>query len=136
MLSKSYHDMIQYKTFEDRYKYLKLLGHVGEDTFGFNRWVNQSFYTSSNWRSVRSKVIIRDNGCDLGCESRPIFGRIHIHHINPVTLEQLEDEDPILFDLDNLVCTSTITHQAIHYGNESSLIQDYVPRKPGDTKLW
>jgi hypothetical protein len=136
MKIRSYHEMLQYDNFIERYRYLRLIGHVGEDTFGFNRFVNQSFYTSREWRSVRSQVIIRDNGCDLGCDSRPIYGPIHIHHINPVSLEQLENEDPMLFDLDNLICTSGETHRAIHYGDESGLIQDYVPRHPGDTKLW
>lgn len=135
-MNKSYREMIQYSTFQERYRYLRLFGHVGEDTFGFNRYINQSFYTSSDWRAIRTQVIIRDNGYDLGCEERPIFGPIHIHHINPVSLEQLENEDPILYDLDNLICTSDITHRAIHYGDETSLVQDYVPRRPGDTKLW
>ena len=135
-MNKTYHEMLEYKTFKDRYKYLRLIGYVGEDTFGFNRFVNQQFYTSRMWRSVRSQVIIRDNGCDLACPDRPILGKIYIHHINPVSLEQLEDEDPILFDLNNLVCVSHTTHNAIHYGDESTLIEDYVPRRPGDTTLW
>lgn len=135
-MSKTYHEMLEYKTFKDRYKYLRLIGYVGEDTFGFNRFVNQQFYTSRMWRSVRSQVIIRDNGCDLACPDRPILGKIYIHHINPVSLEQLEDEDPILFDLNNLVCVSHTTHNAIHYGDESTLIEDYIPRRPGDTTLW
>ncbi len=133
---KTYNEMMQYTSFEERYKYLRLYGFIGEDTFGFNRYINQSFYSSQDWKSVRSKVIIRDNGCDLGCSERPIYGPIQIHHITPVTLEQLENEDPLLFDLNNLVCTSIITHRAIHYGDEDSLIKDYVPRTPGDTKLW
>ena len=135
-MNKTYHEMLEYKTFKDRYKYLRLIGYVGEDTFGFNRFVNQQFYTSRMWRSVRSQVIIRDNGCDLACPDRPILGKIYIHHINPVSLEQLEDEDPILFDLNNLVCVSHTTHNAIHYGDESTLIEDYVPRRPDDTTLW
>lgn len=135
-MNKTYHEMLEYKTFKDRYKYLRLIGYVGEDTFGFNRFVNQQFYTSRMWRSVRSQVIIRDNGCDLACPDRPILGKIYIHHINLVSLEQLEDEDPILFDLNNLVCVSHTTHNAIHYGDESTLIEDYIPRRPGDTTLW
>ena len=136
MMPKSYHELIQIDSYEDRFNYLKLHGMVGESTFGFNRFVNQSFYTSSEWRSVRSKVIIRDNGCDLGIPERPIIVRIHVHHINPVTMEQLEENDPILFDPDNLICVDPNTHNALHYGDRSLLIPDIVMRKPGDTKLW
>ena len=135
-MTKSYNELIRLESFEERYQYLRLHGVVGEDIFGFNRWINQSFYTSREWRSARSKVIIRDNGCDLGCEDRPIIYRIQIHHINPVTMEQLENEDPILYDLNNLICTDPMTHKAIHYGDESLLVKDYEPRRPGDTKLW
>lgn len=127
---------MQLYTFEERFQYLKLHGTVGESIFGFARYVNQSFYTSSKWRSVRDQVIIRDNGCDLGIPDRIIGHRIQVHHINPVTLEQLENDDPVLFDLNNLICTDPMTHKAIHYGDESLLIEDYKPRRPGDTKLW
>ena len=136
MANKSYREMLQYKTFDERFNYLKLSGKVGETIFGFNRFVNQNFYASKKWRSVRSQVIIRDNGCDLGCDDRLIGSRIQIHHINPVTMEMLENEDPCLFDLDNLICTDYITHRAIHFGDANLLQQDYVPRRPGDTKLW
>ena len=123
-------------SFEERYEYLRLYGHVGEDVFGFNRYLNQDFYNSQKWRNLRSKLIIRDDGCDLACPDRPIYGRIHVHHIVPVTIEMLEENDPILYDLNNLVCTSDMTHRAIHYGDASLLQKDYVPRRPGDTKLW
>lgn len=136
MKSRSYHELIRLDSYEDRFRYLRLNGVVGKDTFGFDRYLNQAFYTSREWRSVRDKVIIRDNGCDLACPDRLIGRRIQIHHINPVTLEQLEDNDPMLFDLDNLICTDPNTHLAIHYGDESLLVKDYVPRRPGDTKLW
>ena len=135
-MSKTYRELITFDSFEDRYNYLKLFGVVGEDVFGFSRYINQHFYTSSIWRSVRTQVIIRDDGCNLGCKDRPIAGRIHVHHINPVTLDMLEDEDPILYDLNNLICTDDLTHRAIHYGDVSLLQKDYIPRKPGDTKLW
>lgn len=135
-MTKSYHELMQMPTFEERFEYLRLYGVVGEDIFGFNRFVNQAFYTSDPWKSARNKVIIRDGGCDLACPDREIFHRIQIHHINPVTIEQLENEDPILYDLNNLICTSPTTHRAIHYGDASLLIQDYIPRRPGDTKLW
>ncbi len=133
---KSYNELVQLPTFKERFDYLRLYGKVGEDTFGFARYVNQSFYTSDKWRSVRNQVIIRDNGCDLGIQDRSILYRIQVHHINPVSLEQLENDDSALFDLNNLICTDPMTHRAIHYGDESLLMEDYTPRRPGDTKLW
>lgn len=133
---KSYSELIRIPTFMDRYKYLKLDGIVGDSTFGFDRYINQSFYTSSVWRQLRSKIIVRDEGCDLAIPDRPIAKTIFIHHINPITLEMFEEDDPLLYDEDNLVCVSNDTHSAIHYGDESLLIPDYVPRRPGDTKLW
>lgn len=133
---RTYKEMISFPTFKERFDYLKLNGVVGESTFGFHRIVNQSFYSSREWRSIRSKVIIRDDGCDLGVEDRPINDRVHIHHLNPVTLEQLEDNSSMLYDLDNLVCVSYATHLAIHYGDDSILFPDLIERTPGDTKLW
>lgn len=135
-MSKSYSEMSQFLTFKERFQYLKLHGVVGESVFGFHRYVNQNFYTSRRWRSIRSEVIIRDDGCDLGISTRPIYDRVYIHHINPVSLEQLEDDHPSLYNLDNLVCVSYDTHLAIHYGDENMLIPDTFDRKPGDTKLW
>lgn len=135
-MSKSYHELLTFDSFEDRYNYLRLFGVVGEDVFGFNRYLNQAFYTNPRWRSVRTQVIVRDDGCNLGCKDRPIGGRIQVHHINPVSIDMLEDDDPMLYDLNNLICTDDITHRAIHYGDASLLQQDYVPRRPGDTKLW
>ena len=120
----------------DRYAYLKLDGIIGDSTFGFARYINQSFYTSSIWRQLRSKIIVRDEGCDLAIPDRPIGGTIFIHHINPITLEMFEDDDPLLYDEDNLICASRDTHSAIHYGDESLLIPDFSPRQPGDTRLW
>lgn len=133
---KSYHEMMQFSSLHERFNYLRLFSHVGDDTFGFNRYLNQAFYTSRQWRSVRSQVIIRDGACNLAHPDYPLFGRVHIHHINPISLEMFENEDPLLYDLDNLVCTDEQTHRAIHYGDESLLPQDYKPRTPGDTKLW
>ena len=135
-MSKSYHELLTFDSFEDRYNYLRLFGVVGEDVFGFNRYLNQAFYTNPRWRSIRTQVIIRDDGCNLGCKDRPIGGRIQVHHINPVSIEMLEDDNPLLYDLNNLICTDDITHRAIHYGDASLLQQDYIPRRPGDTKLW
>ena len=136
MKNRSYRELIRLDNFEERYNYLRLYGMVGQDVFGFDRYINQAFYSSKKWRSTRSEVIIRDNGCDLAIPDREIGGAIFIHHINPITLEMFENDDPLLFDLDNLVCVSRETHQAIHYGDESLLIKDYSPRQPGDTKLW
>lgn len=133
---KSYHEMMQFPTFTERFEYLRLFGHVGEDTFGFNRYINQAFYTSRRWRSIRSEVIIRDGACNLAHPDYPLLSRVHIHHINPVSIDMFEQEDPLLFDMDNLVCVDEQTHRAIHYGDESLLPQDYKPRSPGDTKLW
>lgn len=136
MKNRSYRELIRLDNFEERYNYLRLYGMVGQDVFGFDRYINQAFYSSKKWRSTRSEVIIRDNGCDLAIPDREIGGTIFIHHINPITLEMFENDDPLLFDLDNLICVSRETHQAIHYGDESLLIKDYSPRQPGDTKLW
>ena len=135
-LIKSYSELIKLPTFMERYKYLKINGVIGDSTFGFDRYVNQSFYTSPMWRKLRSKIIVRDEGCDLAIPDRPIGGTIFIHHINPITLEMFEDDDPLLYDEDNLICVSRDTHSAIHYGDESLLIPDFVQRRPGDTKLW
>lgn len=135
--TKSYKEMIKLKTFEERFNYLKLDGRVGKITYGADRIFNQSFYHSKEWRDFRAKVIARDNGCDLGCEDREIFDKVIVHHINPMTIEQLEEGGDDLFDLDNFVCCSHKTHEAIHYGDESLLPRtNFVERKPGDTKLW
>lgn len=135
--TKSYKEMIKLKTFEERFNYLKLDGRVGKITYGADRIFNQSFYHSKEWKDFRAKVIARDNGCDLGCEDREIFDKVIVHHINPMTMEQLEEGGDDMFDLDNFVCCSHRTHEAIHYGDESLLPRtNFVERKPGDTKLW
>lgn len=135
--TKSYNEMIKLKTFEERFNYLKLDGRVGKMTYGADRIFNQNFYHSKEWKDFRAKVIARDNGCDLGCEDREIFDKVIVHHINPMTMEQLEEGGDDLFDLDNFVCCSHKTHEAIHYGDESLLPRtNFVERKPGDTKLW
>jgi len=135
--TKSYKEMIKLKTFEERFDYLKLDGRVGKMTYGADRIFNQNFYHSKEWKDFRAKVIARDNGCDLGCEDREIFNKVIVHHINPMTMEQLEEGGDDLFDLDNFVCCSHKTHEAIHYGDSSLLVKtEFVERKPGDTKLW
>lgn len=135
-LHKSYSELIRIPTFMDRYRYLKLDGIVGDVTFGFDRYINQAFYSSPIWKQLRARVIVRDEGCDLAIPDRPIGGTIFVHHINPVTLEMFENDDPLLYDEDNLICVSRDTHTAIHYSDESLLMPDYSPRSAGDTKLW
>lgn len=134
---KTYTDLSQLSDFMSRYRYLKIGGGVGEDTFGFNRWLNQEFYHSDAWKSLRHKIIIRDNGNDLGCDGFQIGGRIIIHHINPITAADIVNRSPMVLDPDNVICTSHATHEAIHFGSED-LLASYFPtvRRPGDTKLW
>lgn len=136
MLTKSYSELSRLSTFEERYQYLKLHGVVGEDTFGYNRVFNQYFYHSPEWRRTRREVILRDNGCDLGLSGYDINGRIYVHHINPVTLEDVETLSDRLFDPENLICVSFDTHNAIHYGDERGLPKSPIERVPGDTCPW
>ena len=132
----TYSEMMLFDTFEERFRYLKLNGVVGENIFGFHRYINQNFYSSRKWKSIRSEVILRDDGCDLAHPDNPILSRVYIHHLNPVSLEQFENNDSCLFDLENLVCVSYDTHSAIHYGNTGLLPKVIIDRKPGDTTLW
>lgn len=133
---RTYSELSQLATFEERFKYLAIRGQVGCETFGFNRWINQRFYTSSAWRSLRNTAIIRDQGCDLGIEGREIHSRLIVHHMNPITQEDLETGSRLALDLENVICTTHDTHNAIHYGDASQLAQPYIPRRAGDTKLW
>lgn len=135
-MTRSYTELKRYETFLDRYDYLKLKGQVGIETFGYDRYINQILYKSSKWRKTRDKVIIRDNGCDLGVPGYDIFDKIIIHHMNPITLEDVEEEREYIFDPEFLICTSFMTHNAIHYGDESLLPKEPVIRMPGDTCLW
>lgn len=134
---KTYSELIQIPDFINRYRYLKIGGGIGEETYGFERWLNQEFYHSDVWKSLRHKIIIRDNGNDLGCDGFQIGGRIIIHHINPITAADIRDRSPLVLDPENVVCTSHTTHEAIHFGSEQ-LLESYFPviRRPGDTKLW
>lgn len=136
MTARSYSEMLARDTFLSRFEYLKLGGKVGEETFGSERYLNQIFYTSWAWKQARDVVILRDRGCDLGVLGREIFDKVLVHHINPVTPQQLRDEDPILFDPNNLISVSNNTHQAIHYGNADLLPREDVERKPGDHLGW
>lgn len=136
-ICRSYKQLRQYKTFEERYDYLRIGGIVGETTFGFDRYLNQALYKSKEWRQFRNDVIIRDNGCDLGIEGRDILGdRIIIHHLNPLTVKDVQERSNALFDMDNVICVSFNTHQAIHFGDESLLPKDPLIRKPNDTCPW
>lgn len=136
-LIRSYTELSKLKTFEERYRYLQLKGSVGKETFGFDRYLNQVWYQRNpKWKAVRDKVIIRDNGCDLGVEGREIYGKIIVHHINVITLEDIERDSHILYDPENLISTMHTTHNAIHYGDESLLILDPIERKPNDTCPW
>lgn len=133
---RTYSEAIRINDFKERYKYLQLFGEVGVDTFGYDRYLNQMFYHDSAWRAIRDKVIVRDNGCDLADENRPIFSGLIVHHINPITKQDVLDRSPRLFDLDNLICVSPITHRAIHYGDERSIISEPTIRRPNDTCPW
>lgn len=133
---RSYREMRQLRTFKERFEYLSLKGVVGESTFGFDRYINQKFYRSTEWRTLRSKIIVRDNGCDLGVEGYEIVGRILIHHINPIGVEHIKHSDEALFDPDNLISVTHQTHNAIHYGDENLLSKPLVERRKNDTKLW
>lgn len=134
---KTYSEMIKFKTFIERFEYLKVGGKVGDETFGYSRYLNQRFYHTPEWKEARDKVIIRDNGCDLGIEDRMIRSRIIIHHLNPITERDILDRNPAIFDPENLVCVSKATHDAIHYGDSSLLISDIpVIRTKNDTCPW
>lgn len=133
---KTYSELIQHSTFEDRFNYLKLNGSVGEETFGFDRWLNQRFYKSDEWKSIRDFVIIRDGGCDMAMDGYEIGGRIYVHHMNPIKQYDLVHSTDILIDPEYLVCVSHNTHNAIHYGDISLLDTDPVERTPNDMCPW
>lgn len=133
---KTYSELIKLPTFIERYRYLRLTGRVGEDTFGFDRYLNQVFYKSKEWQRIRDKVIVRDNGCDLGIEDREIYGKILIHHMNPITDKDILNVTDILLNPEYLICVSHITHNAIHYGDESLLITEPIVRTKNDTCPW
>ena len=136
MTIKTYRELSKLVTFEDRYRYLRMNGTVGADTFGFDRVFNQRFYNSSEWKHIRNQVIFRDQGCDLGVTDHEIFGRIIIHHMNPITLKDLEEGSDLLLNPEYLICVSHNTHNAIHYGDEGLLQKLPVERTPNDTCPW
>lgn len=135
---KRYSELQLLLTFDERFKYLKLHGKVGEETFGFERYLNQVLYRSKEWKRIRNLVIVRDNGCDLGIPGREIAkgDKLIIHHMNPISIQDILDRSPAIFDLDNLICCTEMTHNAIHYGDENLMLMDIAERRPGDTCPW
>jgi len=134
--NRTYSELRRLRTFEERFEYLALRGEVGASTFGFDRHFNQTFYTSREWRHIREHVIARDEGMDLGVPGYEIFDKVIIHHMNPMTLEQVEHGDSEILDIEFLITTTHRTHNAIHYGDASLLPTVPVERRPGDTQLW
>lgn len=133
---KTYSELITLPTFRERYQYLRLDGSVGQDTFGFDRYMNQVFYRSREWKAIRDYVIIRDNGCDLGVEGYEIGSKIIIHHMNPITVRDIENESAFLLNPEYLICTMHNTHNAIHYGDETLLVTEPIERTLHDTCPW
>ena len=133
---RTYSQLKQLQTFEERYDYLKLGGIVGEDTFGFDRYLNQNFYRSREWKRVRDEVIMRDNGCDLGIDGHEIRGKILIHHMNPITSEDIHRVSDYLLNPEYLICVTHRTHNAIHYGDESLIVTAPIERTQNDTCPW
>lgn len=133
---RTYSELMQYQTFLDRYRYLKIGGKVGEETFGIDRYLNQQFYKSKEWRKIRDEVIIRDGACDLGIPDREISSRIIIHHMNPITKYDILNKTEFLLNTEYLICCLKTTHSAIHYGDESLLFTGLVERSPNDTCPW
>ena len=133
---RTYRQLRRLDTYTERFRYLALRGAVGEATFGFDRYINQQFYTSRQWRQIRSEVIARDNGCDLGIDGFEVYSRIVIHHMNPMTIEDVAGGNDSILDPEFLITTTHFTHNAIHYGDERLLPRPLVERRPGDTRLW
>lgn len=137
LMIRSYSELIQLSTFEERFDYLKLGGSVGQSTFGYDRYLNQQFYTSGKWRKFRDEIIARDMGCDLGVEGYEINGQpVLIHHINPLKRNDIVDRSPYLMDPDNVITTTYRTHRAIHYGDKSQIFTGLVERSANDTCPW
>lgn len=135
-MTLNYTELCRLDSFEDRFEYLKLPGEVGIATFGFDRYLNQTFYTSSTWRRVRRDVLIRDNGFDLGCDDRPVNGKALVHHMNPIREEDIVHRNPDILNPEYLITVSHTTHNAIHYGLDVRPQPVFVNRRAGDTKLW
>lgn len=136
---RTYSTLISFKTFDERFEYLRLFGSVGKDTFGFDRYLNQQFYKSKEWRDMRNRIIVRDNGCDLAMPEHEICGLIYIHHMNPITIQDIDESSDYLLNPEYLICVSKSTHDLIHYGNNENISmykKRIVDRTPGDTLLW
>ena len=133
---RCYSELRRFDTFEERFNYLNLKGVVGESTFGFDRWLNQEFYTSRHWRDARSEVIFRDSGCDLGIRGLEVHYGLIVHHMNPMSVRDIENGEEWIIDPEFLITTSRKTHNAIHYGDENSIPRPFVERRAGDTRLW
>lgn len=131
-----YSELHRFSTFEDRFHYLALRGQVGDSTFGYDRYINQAFYRSREWRGIRNDVIVRDNGCDLGVSGFEIHDKVLIHHMNPMTVDDIVDGDENILDSRFLITVTHKTHNAIHFGDERMLPRQYTARVPGDTRLW
>lgn len=136
MKIRTFSELMTLSTFEERYQYLRLFGVVGESTFGFDRFMNQHFYRSQEWKAIRDFVIIRDNGCDLAVPGYEISSRILIHHMNPISVDDIENRSEFLLNPDYLICTTHTTHQAIHYGDENLLAHKPIERTKNDTCPW
>jgi len=135
-MTKTYTELRKLRTFEERYAYLRLGGAVGVQTFGFDRYINQAFYGSREWSQVRDLVIVRDEGCDLGIPGREIHDSLLVHHINPMSSDDIVHDAEWILDPNFLITTTKRTHNAIHYGDQSLLLVEFAERRPGDTKLW
>lgn len=133
---KTYSELSKLFTFEERYTYLRLDGNIGEETFGFDRYINQQFYKSNEWKALRNFVIVRDNGCDLGCQGYEIYGKILIHHMNPITPRDILTHSDFLLNPEYLISTTQLTHNAIHYGDQTLLTSQSVERIKNDTCPW
>ena len=136
MSIRTYSELITIPTFEERFEYLQLKGSVGKDTFGYDRYLNQVLYRSPEWKRLRNQIIIRDCGCDLACDGYDIYGKVLIHHLNPITVEDVLARSRKVFDPDNLVCVSHNTHNAIHYGDVNLLVTGPIIRTKNDTCPW
>lgn len=136
MIVRTYSELSKLKTFEERFQYLKLSGGIGRSTFGIDRYLNQIFYSSSEWKDIRQKVIHRDNGCDLGISGYEIYYRVLIHHMNPISIDDFLSNSELILDPEFLITTTHDTHNAIHFGVEKLIPKVVVERSPGDTRLW
>lgn len=133
---KTYSEAISIQTYLERFRYLQIGGKIGDETFGYDRYLNQTLYRTAEWKRFRREIIVRDNGCDLACDGYEIVGNVLVHHINPITVKDIVRRDPKIFDPENVICVSLNTHNAIHYGDESLLMLGPIERTKNDTCPW